>query len=310
MSVKRIIVIALKVLLAATVIYFAGRQLVGNWAQIADYEWKINPFLLVLSVVLHLVTFVAMSRTWCLLMNAFGFRIPLKSGFKVAYIANLGRYIPGKIWPVFGMIYLLKQIDVNKETAFTSWGIATILGLPPAFLVGVIAIAFRPEMVSGSLSGGLGIGPVLALVATLALSLVLILAPDKTTVLINWVTKLLRRPSVNFRLDKKVALQVYLGYFVSWILYGASFYTFVNAIMTDPGVPVVAGIGSFALAYLIGYLAVFSPGGLGAREWVLTTLLTPFLGPVAAGVAVAARVWNLIVEFIAAAIALVVKLEK
>ena len=81
-------------------------------------------------------------------------------------------------------------------------------------------------------------------------------------------------------------------------------------VMDQPSIPIVAGVGAFVLAYEIGYLAVFAPGGIGARELVLITILTPFLGPVASGLAVAARVWNLVTEFIAALIALLIKFDK
>ncbi len=74
-------------------------------------------------------------------------------------------------------------------------------------------------------------------------------------------------------------------------------------------VPVVAGIGAFVAAYIIGWMALFAPGGIGAREWVLTTVLTPFLGPVAAGVAITARGWNLCSEILAAIIALLIKMK-
>lgn len=296
-------------MLATTVIYFAGRQLVINWTEVSQYHWTINPLLMILSVVFHLITFALFSKAWCLLMQAFGFSVPLKHGFKIAYIANLGRYIPGKIWPVFGMVYLLKKININKEVAFASWGIATILGLPPAFLAGFITIYFYPEMLSDTLSGNLGISPFVAVVVTFLASFVLVFAPDKTIALFNWLLKTLRRPPVQFKLKKKVALQVYLVYFIGWICYGISFYTFMNAIMSKPDIPAIAGIGSFVMAYLIGYLAFFSPGGLGARELVLTTVLSPFLGSIASGLAVTARVWNLISEFIATSIALIIKLE-
>jgi len=308
--VKSFLVIATKFVLAAIVIYFAGRQLTNNWTAVSGYDWTINPLLLILSVVLHLITFAMFSKTWCLLMSAFGFNVPLKHGFKISYIANLGRYIPGKIWPVFGMIYLLKKIDINKEVAFASWGVATILGLPPAFLVGFITLYFYPEMLSSAPGDNLGVYPFVALALTLAVSLILVFAPRRTMSLFNWIVKLLRRPPIQFNLDKKVALQVYLGYFVCWICYGIAFYTFMHAIMGKLEIPVVAGIGSFVMAYLIGYLAFFSPGGLGARELVLTTVLSPFLGPVAVGLAATARVWNLATEFIAAAIALLIKMEK
>jgi uncharacterized membrane protein YbhN (UPF0104 family) len=300
----------IKFVLAATVIYFAGRQLVINWTEVSQYHWTIDPLLMILSIVLHLITLVLFSKMWCLGIGASGFDVPLKYGFKIAYIANLGRYIPGKIWTVFGMVYLLKQININKEVAFASWGIATILGLPPAFLAGFITICFYPEILSSTLGGNLGMGPSVAVAATLAVSLMLVSAPGKTMALFNWLLKTLRRPQVQFNLGKKVALQVYLGYFVGWVCYGLAFYTFVNAIMAKPDIPPIAGIGSFVIAYIIGYLAFFSPGGLGVRELVLTAAFSPFVGSIAAGLAVTARVWNLINEFIAAVIALLIKLEK
>jgi uncharacterized membrane protein YbhN (UPF0104 family) len=308
--VRSFLITAIKFVLAATVIYFAGRQLVSHWAEVSQHHWTINPLLIILSVVFHLITFAVLSKMWCLLMKAFGFNVPLKHGFKIAYIASLGRYIPGKIWQVFGMVYLLKQINVNKEVALASWGVATIFGLPPAFLVGFITIYFYPQMLSTTLGSNPGVGPFVAVVVTFAASLLLVFAPDKTMALFNWILKTLRRPRVQFKLEKKIALQVYLGYFIGWTCYGISFYTFMNAIMVKPEIPVIAGVGSFVMAYTIGYLAVFSPGGLGARELVLTIVLSPFLGSIASGVAVAARIWNLASEFIAAMIALLIKLEK
>jgi len=308
--VKSFLVTGIKFVLAATVIYFAGRQLVINWSNISQYHWTINPLLIVLSVVFHLITFVLLSKTWCLLMTAFGFDIPLKYGFKFAYIATIGRYIPGRIWPIFGMVYLLKQININKEIAFASWGIATIFGLPPAFLAGFITFSFYPQMLSGALGSNPGITPFVAVAVAFAASILLILAPDKAIALFNWILKVLKRPPVQFKLGKKVALQVYLGYFIGWICYGISFYIFLNAIMDKPNIPVIAGVGSFVMAYIIGYLAIFSPGGFGARELVLTTALYPFLGSIASGVAVAARAWNLVSELLATLIALSIKLEK
>ena len=41
---KRYFAVAIKLILAAIVIYFAGRQLVVNWAEISQYDWEINLF--------------------------------------------------------------------------------------------------------------------------------------------------------------------------------------------------------------------------------------------------------------------------
>lgn len=301
--------VAIKLLLAVVVIYFAGRQLVNNWAEISGYDWEINPLLIVLSIAFHLITFVFFSGMWCILIRAFGHNIPFRYAFKISYIADMGRYIPGKVWSVFGMMYYLNRINIKKEVAFASWGVAMILGFIPGFFIVFIALSFYPQMVPEALSGNVGIMPFMAIGLTVLAAAALIFAPDKAMILFNWLLKLLKRPQIHFRLERKVALRIFLGYFIGWIFYGLGFYTFVEAIMVKPELPVIAGVGSFAVAYLLGYLTFFSPGGLGARELVLTTVLFPFLGPVAAGVAVAARIWNIVSELIAVVIALLIKME-
>ncbi len=305
---RRYIAAAVKLILAAIVIYFAGRQLVNNWAEISQYKWEINLPMIILSIVLHLITFVFFSGMWCILIRAFGHKIPFKYAFKVSYIADMGRYIPGKIWPVVGMIYLLKRIGINKETAFASWGIATIIGLPPGFMVGFIAFLIYPEMLSGVSDAFSGIGPIIAIIIIIGGSVILVLTPDRPKILLNCILRLLKRPQVDFNLEKRVAAGIYLGYFIGWVFYGLGFYTFINAIGVGQDLPLIAGVGSFVLAYIIGYLTFFSPGGIGSRELVLTTVLSPFLGLIAAGVVVAARVWNIVCEIIAALIALSIKM--
>ncbi len=308
-SAKRYIAFVIKLVLTAIIIYFVGRQLVKNWSEIAHYDWEINPLLIVLSIVFHLTTFVFFSGMWCILIRAFGYNVPFKYAFKISYIADLGRYIPGKVWSVFGMVYFLNKINVKKEVAFASWGVALILGFLPGFAVVFIALSFHPEMMPEALRGNIGVLPYIAMVVTVLITILLALMPEKSMLIFNWFLKLLKRPQIEFKLKKKVALIILIGYFIGWVFYGLGFYTFINAIMVKPPLPVVAGVGSFAMAYLIGYMTFFTPGGLGARELVLTAVLTPFLGPVAAGAAVAARLWNMVSELIAALIALSIKME-
>jgi uncharacterized membrane protein YbhN (UPF0104 family) len=67
-------------------------------------------------------------------------------------------------------------------------------------------------------------------------------------------------------------------------------------------------MGLFIIAYQIGYLALFAPGGVGPREIMLQVLMAPFFGPtVAAAIAIAARVWVIIAEGISALLALKIK---
>jgi hypothetical protein len=59
---------------------------------------------------------------------------------------------------------------------------------------------------------------------------------------------------------------------------------------------------AFAAAYVLGYLALFAPAGLGVREGFLVAFLTPTLGAGGAALAaVTSRVWTTVVEVIPAA---------
>ena len=108
---------------------------------------------------------------------------------------------------------------------------------------------------------------------------------------------------------RSLALKIFLGYSVCWIFYGISFYFLLKSLGPTIGIDIFQPIIIFVLAYQIGYLAFFAPGGIGVRELVLTKGLASFFGDVAIGVSIIARIWNLIVEIISALIALIIKIE-
>jgi hypothetical protein len=58
---------------------------------------------------------------------------------------------------------------------------------------------------------------------------------------------------------------------------------------------------AFAASYVLGYLMIFAPAGLGPREGFLIALLTPYFGVGPSGVvAVIARLWTTAVELVPA----------
>jgi len=63
---------------------------------------------------------------------------------------------------------------------------------------------------------------------------------------------------------------------------------------------VLDGLPAYPAAYVLGYLAVFAPAGLGVREGVLIAFLDPILGAGAAVLAVFARLWATAVELVLA----------
>jgi len=263
---------------------------------------------ILLSIVAHLGTLALLSSVWCLLISGFGYQVSLAHGFKIAYIANLGRYIPGKIWQVFGMVYYAKQAGVREEAALSSWVIAMAFALPSAFAAGMGIIFVEPQLYqelsrlispAALIAGGIGV---------LALSLTFVFLPKAMFWILNQILKRIGRDEVTLDLSIGLAAKIYLAYVLCWLSYGLSFWLLAQGLGLPESSP-LPYIGTFVLAYQIGYLAFFAPGGIGIREIAVTSMLTPYLGPLAAGLAIAARIWNTIVEILAALIAVGIRLS-
>ena len=299
-----------KYLILAVVLYFVYQAFASNWDEVSNFDWQINFWLLLLSIIAHLVTFALFSEVWCILMRGFGFTIKLHHSFKISYIANLGRYLPGRIWPVFGMAYLAKQLGIKEQESVTSWIIVQIFAIPSAFIVGTGALLLSPDNISMNLSSFMGIGFYIFTLAVFILSLLIIFTPELMFKLFNHFLIKIKREPINFQIKISTAIRIFVGYMICWIFYGFSFWLFIVSISGNFDLPLTGAIGTFALAYQIGYLSIFAPGGIGVREYIIKLLLTPFIGPVAVGVAIAARLWNMLTEILAALIALMIKLPK
>lgn len=305
---KKILAFAVKAALTLVVIYFVAAQLIDNWQAIVEYQWHLNIPLLLLSLVLHIVTFALFAWVWCRLMVGFGHQVPLRHGFKVAYIANLGRYIPGRIWPIFGMLYVANQIKIPKETAVTSWGIAQIYAIPPSLAVALAGMWIYPELLSGDwgvyIKGQL---PLLTVVTAL-MSGCLLFLPKVVVAFLNWILVRFKRPTVAFDLSVGRAALIYAGYLVCWTMYGIAFWIFLHSLSPEHAIGIGPAIAAFVTAYQTGYFMIFTPGGLGTRELVMSATLAPFLGPASVGIAITARIWNTLSDVVASIIAIRIKL--
>jgi hypothetical protein len=88
---------------------------------------------------------------------------------------------------------------------------------------------------------------------------------------------------------------------VAWLLYGAAFQLFVLGMTGSAPGSFADYVTAFAWPYLLGYLALVVPGGIGVREGALAVALgalhlaTP---ATAAVVAVSSRLWLSLLEVV------------
>jgi len=262
---------------------------------------------MICSVLAGVGTLFIFSSVWLKIIAGFGHQLSMTKAFRIFYLSNLGRYIPGKIWQLFGILYLTQKEGIPPERAGASFIFSQMIGIPASLLVFVLAAQIEPKLLIDQVAVLGDKSAYLMTAAMVAVSLVMVLWPQKVLAVGNAVLRKLKRPQVIFALDKKVALTIFVGYSVSWIMYGTAFWLFTRAVTNGAGCGLVAAVGAFIVAYQIGYLALFAPGGFGPRELILGVMLAPFLGPIAPAVAIGARLWAIVIEGLAALLALAVK---
>jgi len=304
---RKVLGLIVKLVLTVVVLYFVGRQVWLNWDKVETTDWQVNLWYLIPSLLLTQLAVFIFAACWKRIIQGFGHTLTVTMSFKVFNLSNLGRYIPGKIWQVFGMLYLARKEGVPGEQAAASFVIVQLFTIPSSLLVYVLAAQIEPVLLTDQFAV-MGKGSAYLIGAlSLAACGALVFSPQPILRLANFFLKKLGRNPANFALDKRVALQIFVGYFCGWILFGLAYWLMLRSILGENSPSVIASIGLYNVAYQIGYLALFAPGGLGPREWIMGELLKPLIGPIGPAVAVLARFWSVLVDSLAAAIALIIK---
>ena len=241
-------------------------------------------------MVLLLTAFVLTSWFWSGLLAGFGEpRLGLASAASMVLIANLGRYVPGKVWQLAGLAVLARRAGRAGSAAGAAAVAGQGLNLAGAALVGGWAAA-------GLLSTRAPVGPNGALGLPSAWTLLAVAAAVAAAA---WAFARYG-PPVPKGLNWRRALRWFPGYAANWLVMGAAFYCLGQG--TGLAVPYWVGASAFAGAYFLGYVSWFAPAGLGVREGFLVAFLSPLLGP-ENSIALAAlqRVWITATEVLGAA---------
>lgn len=236
--------------------------------------------------------YFASAAIWGLIVHDLGGpKIPVKKAISIFMIANLGRYVPGKVWQIGGLATLAKGRGVPVSTATgaavigqgvalvaaATWGLGAFLSGPESYQFwGKTALVF----VSGSI--------------------LLISVPGVFRFLAqHWFRATGTQPHKN--LGTLFGVRWLALYVLNWGMYGLSFWVLARGFgLTGGLLPMVSAFGA---SYVLGYVMVFAPAGIGPREAFLVLFLTPHIGAPASGVlAVVARLWTTIVEVIPAGV--------
>jgi len=265
--------------------------------------WKPDTGRLALSLVALLGVYLMHAFLWRrIVVDLQVGRPDARTTLRVYFVANLGRYIPGKLWQVAGLAVLASRAGIAPGGATA----AALLGQFGFLATGMLFVAVvLPDWVSGVALYGLGF-----VLVSAAGGIWLLTATPAGHRARAWLRARLgeragrglgKALDLAERMRPVDAIAWGVGYGLSWVLLGVAFSLFATAFVPAAAAHSKLLAGTVAASYLAGYLVLIAPAGLGVREGAMTALLSSIPGfPLAAAVVVAilSRVWFTVGELL------------
>lgn len=283
------------VLLVAATVWWLGRLIAENWAELRRFDWRADPGLLAASVGAHVAVLAWGVWVWSRVLRHFE-HAPVRTGLlqRIWFLSNLARYVPGKVFQFIAVAQLSRNAGLSGAVLLTSMLVHTGFALLSAAVVAswTLAADVLPALPPGAVAGAVTLAALAAV------------HPAFLNRLLQLIPRLLKKPVIRWNARWVDGIGLLALSVVSWALYGVAYQMFMASLADVPWrlLPQMAGVN--ALSFLIGYVSPL-PGGTGLREVTMTGLLHPYLQPgVAAVMSIASRLWTIAAELLGGGLAL------
>ena len=285
---------ALQVAVAGVVAWMVWAAIVRNWGEFRSLQVSLalRPGWIVLSALTVFLSYAISVEAWRRVLAGWGQHLAYGRATKVWLVANLGRYIPGKVWSVAGLMVLAQRAGVAPWAA----GASAVAIQAVAIGTAVAVVAAATPTAESPLR--------LAAAALVAVATIAVLAWERAA---HRIARMIGS-TVAFQPLPVAAVAWSAGLGVlAWVAHGVAFWLLARGLGLPDTLSVVTAAGVFPLGYILGLLALFAPGGLGVREVVLIGLLAPALGNGGAvALSVASRILLTVTEVVAPLVVLLV----
>ena len=278
------------ILIGIAGIAFVVRTIVSKQDEVSDAFTHLDGITLIASVVLGLCAMTLIGYQWTRMLVVRGHHAPPRSAMAWYFAGQLGKYVPGGIWPIVGRAELATRGGIPRSDAYAATGLSMVT----TYLAAALTICIGSILSwSYPLAGFLGF-------AGLALGLVAFSNQQLRAKILALLGRVSPR---SFALTEPRRLVVLtITHLPAWILMSLSTSVTASAFGADIGVTHMLFITS--ASWLAGFVVVGVPGGIGVRESVFTALAGSALTPgVAVSLALASRVVFIAVDVIGALVA-------
>jgi glycosyltransferase 2 family protein len=245
------------VVLAAALAYSVRSQ----WGSVGSAVRALPWLSCVAAMVLTLVAVGAAFLAWRAMLADLGSPLPMIPAAHIFSVSQIGKYLPGSVWPLLAQMELGRRFHVPRLRMATAFLLTVLSGVVVAFAIGGLLAFTEP-----------GWGRAYALLPMC----LLVLHPRILLPLSHALSRVLKRepatdPPTLAGVSRTVGWLV-----VQWLCLGIA-----TAVLADGmGSPanLIRLLGAASLSWAIGLVVLVVPAGAGVREGIFTILLAPAIG--------------------------------
>ncbi|MEO0078465.1 MAG: lysylphosphatidylglycerol synthase domain-containing protein [candidate division WOR-3 bacterium] len=288
---------SLGVFVVALAFYFLLSRLLRDWSQIPFSELHFSPWLLALSFAVLIGTHLPLAGSaWGLILKGLGEPLDLGRAIAVMSVTQLGKYVPGKLWFTLGRMSLLKSDSIPEAKTMVSVVVEIVLSLLAALVLLGCAVILTPRAL---------VPDALYLAFLLVPVCVIVVYPRVLNRVLAYALRRLKQPIFELRLTYRQLLAITGLYLADWTLQGVGSFILLNSFYPLPITRLPVVLGGYAISWMVGFLALVAPAGLGIREGIFTLILKIVMpGPVAIIFTLLTRVWMTVSEAVVALVCL------
>lgn len=260
---------AVKWVAAAVAVAFLVWSIAKQWDEILRDFASLDAATVSIGIAFTIVALVANMLSWRAMMAASGYRVRLAAASSIFFVGQLGKYIPGGVWSIAAQAELGRAHGLQRTGSAVAALASMLVSMVTAAIVGIVAVL---------LASSTGFATFWWLIPVIVVGLVC-LTPPVLGRLIAIAFRVLRRPPQDTTLSWSGTAMSLVWSLVMWLAYGVQASVVLRAFGADSPALFPVAVGAYAVAWLVGFLIIIAPAGIGPREGILVLLL----GSVATG---------------------------
>jgi uncharacterized membrane protein YbhN (UPF0104 family) len=240
----------------------------SEWSEVTAALRRLDLREVLLALLATIANVALAGMVWRTVLADLGSRVSLPVAARIFFVGQLGKYVPGSVWPIVMQAELGRDHRVPRQRTATATFVTLLLSIASALLVVLLAIPFDSRVVP----------PGFEWAVVLVVPLLVALHPKVLDWGLDLALRLAGRESLENRTSLRGTAFATLWAIGSWVFAGLQVYVLAVALGAPAGLETASlAIGGYTLAWAVGFVVVVAPAGAGAREVALAAVLAPVL---------------------------------